>query len=194
VRISLLKLLLIGLMVAALHTWVFGTADMLSDSMAPTLRATWFWQDLVLIDRLSLNWRDPRRGEVLHIHLVIPEKREDELVCKRVAALPGERFEVREGRVLVNGSPVNPAPGDDGATALRDLRYTNEGHASPGAVLEVASQAWFVLGDNSFDSFDSRYWGAVSRENIRGVAAMVLWPTHRFGRLCWKDDERRESR
>ncbi|MFZ2961051.1 MAG: signal peptidase I [Candidatus Ozemobacteraceae bacterium] len=173
---SLIKIACFTLMVWLMNGSVFGRTAMLSDSMAPALRATLFSQDLVLVDKLSLKFRDPERGEVVHMRFKAPDKPE-ELFFKRVGALPGERLEIRDGRLIINGTTIDsPAP-------YHVLRYTNEGHASAGTVLEVASDAWFVLGDNSFDSYDSRYWGGLKKSDMLGLAAMIVWPPDRFGRI-----------
>jgi signal peptidase I len=172
---SLLKVIFLFSLVFALNERVFIVTHMLSDSMAPSLRAEFTFQDVVLVDRLTLTQREPHRGEIVRMVHRSQEHPED-FFFKRVAALPGEQIEIRNGEVLIDGRPCYQS-------AFQFLRYTNEGHASPGVVLEVASDSYFVLGDNSLDSFDSRYWGALPREDTIGLAALILWPPHRFGRV-----------
>ena len=173
---SLLKVAVLAGLLCLLHGRVFSFTSMLSDSMAPSLRAEHFFQDTVLVDHVTLAWRGPRRGEIVRMVHRAQAERED-YFFKRVAALPGERIEIRDGGLLIDGRPLRePA-------LFRFLRYTNEGHASAGVTLEVASGAYFVLGDNSADSYDSRYWGGLRRDDILGLGAMIVWPPHRFGRV-----------
>lgn len=173
---SLLKVVFLCGLLALLNDNVFSFTQMLSDSMAPSLLAESTFQDVVLVDHLTLKTRPPRRGEIVRL-VFHAEERPDDFFFKRIAAFPGERIEIRNGAVLIDGHQLEAPP------ALHFLRYTNEGHASAGVTLEVASGAYFVLGDNSQDSYDSRYWGALRNDDILGLGALIVWPPHRFGRV-----------
>jgi len=114
--------------------------------------------------------REPTRGEL--IVFLFPEDRTRDYV-KRVIGLPGETVEIRNKQVLINGTPlIEPyahfIEGDSligGELALRD----NWGpHAVPSGRL-------FVLGDNRDNSRDSRFWGFVPIEDVRGVAKVVYY-------------------
>lgn len=173
---SFLKVLFLVALLGIMNDHLFSFTQMLSDSMAPSLLAESTFQDVVLVDHLTLKTRAPKRGEIVRL-VFRSADHPDDFFFKRIAALPGERIEIRNGGILIDGRPVDSSP------ALQFLRYTNEGHASPGVILEVASGAYFVLGDNSLDSYDSRYWGALKDEDILGLGALIVWPPHRFGRV-----------
>jgi len=62
------------------------------------------------------------------------------------------------------GGYSNPSP--------MDARYLY----SPDATFTIPSEHYFAMGDNSYNSFDSRYWGPVPQENLMGRGLFVYWP------------------
>jgi len=131
----------------------------------------------------------PKRGDLVGVR---PAGRAD-LIFKRVMGLPGETIEMRENRVLIDGSPLALEP-----LARADFYWVppvhrigpfvwNEaGHfvafapaVSPHGTfppLTLAADRYFVLGDNRDNSVDSRQWGPVSGEEILGKVVAV-WRT-----------------
>jgi signal peptidase I len=91
---------------------------------------------------------------------------------KRVVALPGERFEERDGYVYINGKrlaePYIPANN-------RDSRTIGPTTIPPGK--------YFVLGDSRASSCDSRAWGTLPAGNLIGHALAIYWPAGRARRL-----------
>lgn len=89
---------------------------------------------------------------------------------KRVIGLPGETVIIEEGRVYVNGSPLNEpyVPGE----------YADASHFGPAS---VPPDSYFVLGDHRNSSNDSRNWGMVPASNIFGKAVLRYWPISKFG-------------
>lgn len=142
----------------------------------------------------------PARGEV--VVFASPQDESRDLI-KRVIGLPGDRVRVRaDGVVEVNGRPldrceVGPwrSDGGDGAEAPGNLFRETHGRYSYLTLLSrdpaaresarppycadrectVPAGRVFVMGDNRDDSYDSRYWGFVPLENIRGRAMNVWW-------------------
>lgn len=101
----------------------------------------------------------PERGHIVVFHSPV----ENELLVKRVIAVPGEVVDSRLGRVRIGGYTV-PEP--------YVFRVAATG-AIPAQV--VPQDSYFVLGDNRDDSIDSRSWGVVPRTAIVGRARMILW-------------------
>jgi signal peptidase I len=89
---------------------------------------------------------------------------------KRVIGLPGDRVEVSEGRVVVNGrvleEPYVPAE-------YRDRMSV--------AAVRVPADYYYVLGDHRSSSNDSRNWGPVPRAAIYGKAVFSYWPLDKVG-------------
>ena len=251
-----------------------------SDSMWPTLHGT---GRLLADDRILVNkwiygprmpfttwrlwkWGGPKRWDIVVFHAPDEESRHPTLV-KRVAALPGERVHIHEGKLFINGEPVEPPedmgctpfyistekpstteakrcflqwckqprellapllnPANDGVKVLlkdldtwtpklknvtvaelsdEDVEKLCEGLSREAAgiawqivalylrpqlqygVLEedtfavVPEGCYFMLGDNSVDSADSRVWGWVPHDHLHGPAIALWWPWTR-----WRD-------
>jgi signal peptidase I len=130
--------------------------------------------------------RAPRRGDIIVFKYPNDETRD---FIKRIVAVGGDTVQVRgDNRVLLNGvlqqeSYVRPGsvgnPGSGGCGFPHGCEPT-----------VVPRGAYFVMGDNRDNSQDSRYWGFVKREKIRGKAFMIYWSWDsdrhwlRFGRLA----------
>jgi signal peptidase I len=155
---------------AALVYWTcFDYSCIVSESMAPTLLGTGFRHgDRVLTERVSYWFRQPRRWEVVAIR-----KDDGSQIMKRVVGLPGEKMQMlRGGRILINGEEIAPP------RELNFLSYFPFGNLTAGQAEDCGS-GFYVLGDFSRDSDDSRYNGPVPSEQILGRAWLILWPTER---------------
>ena len=155
--------LLVGLFLV--HRWVFTITSMGSGSMAPTLCSDVNAPDRVLVDRLTPLLRAPVRGEIVHF-----QDEKGEWIMKRVVGLPGERVEIRDLHVLVDGKRLS------GPAEVATRSYTNQGHMGPGVVVQVNAGHFFVMGDDTADSYDSRFWGCLPGKDISGLARAVVWP------------------
>ena len=91
---------------------------------------------------------------------------------KRVIGLPGDKIEIDNGAVFVNGTRL----------AEDYVEDDNRDHNSYPAV-EVPSNHYYVLGDHRNSSNDSRAWGTVERSFIYGKAVFVYWPLEKMGRV-----------
>jgi len=91
---------------------------------------------------------------------------------KRVIGMPGDRVEVRDGSVLVNGQPLE----ED----YVPQEYRDQSEMRP---TTVGPDEYFVLGDHRSSSNDSRTWGMVPRRYIYGKAVFIYWPLEKMGLL-----------
>lgn len=148
----------------------FDYSIMVSESMAPTLQWTPTTRDGVLTERVSYRFRTPRRWEVIAF-------RNDAgiQVMKRVIGLPGETVRMLgENRILIDGEEIR-AP-----QYLEHLRYIPDGDLRDGQEFPCG-EGYFVLGDHTIDSDDSRFVGTVSPESITGRPWLIVQPASRFG-------------
>jgi signal peptidase I len=132
-------------------------------------------------------WREPERGEVVVFN---PPHEPEKNYVKRLVGLPGDTLEMHDKELHINGVPV-PEPyvhyidrsGDAVHPGMRWQSYhliasTRRGyHPSRDnwGPLVVPDGEYFVLGDNRDNSEDSRYWGFVDRESIRGRPWFVYY-------------------
>jgi signal peptidase I len=86
--------------------------------------------------------------------------------------MPGDRVEVRDGSVLVNGNPLE----ED----YVPQEYRDQSEMRP---TTVGTDEYFVLGDHRSSSNDSRTWGMVPRRYIYGKAVFIYWPLEKMGLL-----------
>ncbi len=135
--------------------------------------------DHVVMEGFTFLSRQPRRGDIVVFRTdgitSLPPRT---FYVKRVAGEPGERVRISGGKLFINekqvslsnavGEIAHDLPPQDQILPLQ----TN---------VTVPSGCYFVLGDNSTNSFDSRFWGTVPRRNIIGRVSYCYWPPQRVG-------------
>ena len=148
-----------------------------SGSMIPTLQIG----DHILVNKLSygirspfwdlflVSFKKPQRGDV--VVFIFPEDRSKDFI-KRVTGIEGDMVEIREKKVYINGKPledphahIEDDPPERGPLNVRD----NYGPK------QVPENFIFVMGDNRDRSYDSRYWGYVNLDDVKGRAFMIYW-------------------
>ncbi len=125
-------------------------------------------------DKRILKIRDPRRGDILVFKY--PENPRRDFI-KRCVGVPGDVIEVRN-KVLY----VNQTPQTEGYTVFRDMKILPP-YISPRdnyGPLTVTADHFFMMGDNRDFSADSRFWGMLPRELIKGKAWVIYWPVLRW--------------
>jgi len=120
-------------------------------------------------------------GEIRRRDVVVfkyPEEPERDFI-KRVIGLPGETIELRNKKVFVNGQPLDEPyvhflepPGE---SAPGDPDFTDFDVRRRYGPVTVPPNHYFVMGDNRDNSQDSRYWGFLPREYIKGKALLIYW-------------------
>jgi signal peptidase I len=116
-----------------------------------------------------------KRGDV--IVFKYPEEPDRDFI-KRVIGLPGETVEVREKKVYVNGKALD----EPYVHFLQPPNTNSEFHETTSfdvreryGPVTVPPNQYFVMGDNRDNSQDSRYWGFLPRENVKGKALVIYW-------------------
>ena len=132
-----------------------------SSSMVSTLNIG----DRVLVNKLSYRFGDVDRGDLIVFERPAGEA-DGEItdLIKRVVGLPGDVVEGQNGRVLINGEPLDEPYLDEGVTT---------GDFEP---IEVPEDQLFMMGDNRGDSRDSRFFGPILQDTIVGRAFFRVWP------------------
>jgi signal peptidase I len=128
------------------------------------------------LERRLLPSREPRRGDIVIFRSV--ETPTTDLV-KRCVGLPGDRLEIVDKRLVVNGEPVE----ESGYAIHRDPQvfpnraYLVRAHRRRDNFepFVVPEGHFFFMGDNRDFSYDSRFWGPVPRHFVKGRALVVYW-------------------
>jgi signal peptidase I len=115
--------------------------------------------------------RDPHRGDIIVFKYPQDEKRD---FIKRIIGTPGDEVQVRGHTVFVNGKSLNePYVKFSAVSASRSSTYCGYAYGCEPTV--VPPDSYFVMGDNRDNSQDSRYWGFVKRDKIKGKAFLIYW-------------------
>jgi len=116
-----------------------------------------------------------KRGDV--VVFKYPEEPDRDFI-KRVIGLPGETLEVREKKVYINGTPLDEPyvhflqPPASGSEYSEVTSYDVRERYGP---VTVPRDQYFMMGDNRDNSQDSRYWGFLPRELVKGKALVIYW-------------------
>ncbi|MBI2527208.1 MAG: signal peptidase I [Candidatus Rokubacteria bacterium] len=129
-----------------------------------------FGPEIPFTDTHLPGFRDPARGDVIVFKYPNDESRD---FIKRIVALGGETVQVRDNRVYVNGRSVDEPYVRPGSVPTATSGHCGYLYACEPTVVPPGS--YFVMGDNRDNSQDSRYWGFVKREKIRGKAFLIYW-------------------
>jgi len=126
--------------------------------------------ELPLTDAHLPGLRKPRRGDIVVFKYPNDESRD---FIKRIVAVEGDTVQVQDNRVILNGRLIDEPyvrPGSIPAVPSAHCGYLYA--CDP---LVVPAGSYFVMGDNRDNSQDSRYWGFVHRDKIRGKAFLIYW-------------------
>ena len=151
--------------------------------------------DHLFVDRFTYNFRRPQRGEITvfetkHVgHADVPK---DQFYIKRLVGMSDEKLKIgSDHRLSVNGQPLSAAtphfenlygPDTETYSPNHYFRHFPMGLFANDQEFQVPPNQYVVMGDNTMNSLDSRYWGSFPREDVVGKAFFVYWPiSSRFG-------------
>ena len=159
-----------------IRTFIVQAFKIPSGSMIPTLQIG----DHILVNKLAygvrvplwghylLQFTTPQRGDV--VVFIFPEDRTKDFI-KRVIGMAGDTVEVRDKKVYVNGQPVDdPHAYFDGDDAVGGVQIRDDYGPK-----RVPENHIFVMGDNRDKSYDSRFWGFVNLDEVKGRAFLIYW-------------------
>jgi signal peptidase I len=140
----------------------------------PSMQTTLMPQDRVLVNKMSYKLHDIHRGDVIVFDRVTNEVQHDDLI-KRVLGLPGETLEIRSCIVYIDGVQVDEPYLNPEQTSQIEPSARCGSHTDMAAIV-VPEHMVFVMGDNRVQSFDSRDFGPIDTDKVRGRAFVVIWP------------------
>ena len=151
-----------GLVIAALAVasylvishYFLQTVEVQGVSMMPTLHNT----DHYFLNRWTYHLHPPKRGDIV----VLKDPTDGAIAVKRIIALPGETVHFKNGQVFVNERLL-----DESYLAPRTSTFT--GLRAHEELVTCGKDRFFVMGDNRYQSFDSRIYGPVPRGNLLGL-------------------------
>jgi signal peptidase I len=136
-----------------ISNYVLQSVQVVGASMFPTLRDT----DHYFLNRMVYHLHPPKRNDIV----VIKDPTDGVFVVKRIIAMPGESILFKNGHVYVNGEKLAEPYVEQGKATFTCTNVNEE-------LILCGKDQYFVLGDNRDNSFDSRMYGPVRRQNILG--------------------------
>ena len=160
-----------------IRTFVVQAFKIPSGSMEPTLLVG----DHLLVNKFNYGIKipllrktvvpigEPERGDI--IVFIYPEDRSKDYI-KRVIGLPREKIEIIDRDIHINGRPFDDMYGH---YENQEGRWGNPVRKCQFCSVIVPDDHYFVMGDNRDNSLDSRFWGFVPSESIKGKAFIIYW-------------------
>ncbi len=162
-----LEVALISLM-AALLLRIFVVSAYRVDS--PSMENTLFEGDYIFVNKLAYDFGSPKIGDVAIFRSPLNPTKD---YIKRIMALPGQTVEVVDKILYVDNQLAMIIPNAKNADPkILPMQLSLRDNFGP---IQVPSDEYFVLGDNRDNSQDSRFWGFVPEENLKGKAIFVYW-------------------
>ena len=155
---QLLQCLMLVLLSAGSYLFIshfcFQSVQVVGVSMVPTLRPA----DQLILDRLTYRFHAPKQNDIV----VIKDPTDGAFVVKRIIGMPGDSILFKNGKVFVNGVQLKEPYVWAGRPTLTYSGFHEQ-------LIVCGQDQYFVLGDNRENSFDSRMYGPVRRQNILGA-------------------------
>ncbi len=161
------------------NKWIYGLRWPLNDFRIPFTHYT-----IHYTENRIFRLKAPQRWDIVVFKTVEKDTKADTLV-KRIVGMPGERIHIANGKVYVNGEPLELPPGmppvqyTSPMPGFTDMRY---GVIDSDMYSIVPPDHYLVLGDNSARSRDGRVWGWLPGDHIVGRVFSIWWPPTR-----WRD-------
>jgi signal peptidase I len=158
--VDVLETLILSVILFAVINAVSARIRVDGSSMEPTLNSG----EYVVVNKLAYKFGPPKVKDVVVFHF--PRDPQQEYI-KRIIGLPGDRVNVSNGKVYVNGIRLQ----EDYITSPPQYEDT----------WVIPEDSIFVLGDNRNNSSDSHNWGPVPMDYVVGKAVLIYWPPQQWG-------------
>jgi len=158
---EIVKIVILALLIVIpIRYFVFQPFVIKGSSMEPNFHQG----DYLIVDEISYRFTSPERGDVIVFRY--PRDTSQRFI-KRVIGLPGETIEIKQGKINIIKGIEN--------RELNESEYGLKESYTDNLTLSLAENEYFVLGDNRVASFDSRKWGALSKNYIIGKVILKTW-------------------
>lgn len=164
---SFLETVIVALVITVvLYLFVMTPHEVVGNSMHPTYKNG----EYLMANKISYKLHKPERGDV-----VIFKYSDTQDFIKRIIGLPGDTVMLKDGNIYINGVKLEESD------YLSESIYTNgQEYLKEGQSITVPDGEYFVCGDNRNHSSDSRAFGPVKLQNIKGKAWIVYFPFSQF--------------
>lgn len=135
-------------------------------------------EDMIIVNKFAYWFKLPKRGDI--VVFKVPDKpggiwnRMRPIYIKRCIGLPGETVTIDHPNLLINDKLITEPE------IFKNNEYVNDCNGKLYTSETVPENEIYVFGDNSKNSLDSRYWGGVPFDNLKGKAFLRYWPPRKF--------------
>ena len=147
--------------------------------------------DRIIVEKYAYWFHKPQRGDIVVFKTkgISEDKRQlyhipaDEFYIKRIVGVPGDVISIQNGRLHNHDQIISEPPG------LAKFEFPSRLFASQIYLTDSTDQfavpdgAYFVIGDNTTNSLDSRYWATIPEKYIIGRVSKIYWPLNRAGKV-----------
>jgi len=164
------------------RTYLFAPYQIPSGSMLPTIQigdhifaSMYSYGSPVPFTDIKLFKKPVLRGDII----IFPYPRDPSIdYIKRAVGLPEETLEIRNDHVFINGEPLDEPyayfePNEQRSRQAQGL--TSASPVSSFGPVTIPEGKIFAMGDNRYNSADSRYWGFVDTKTISGKGQIIYW-------------------
>jgi len=165
---EIFKVLIVSLLIIVpVRLYLFQPFIVEGDSMLPNFHN----REYLIVDEIGYRFREPQRGDVVIFH---PPDNPKTYYIKRVIGLPGEGVEMKNGKIYIYNKDFPTG------ALLPEADYLPQPGVRETVQVNLKYDQYYVLGDNRNNSSDSRVFGAITKEEIRGRAFLRAFPFSDF--------------
>jgi len=135
-----------------------------------SMEPNFFDHEYLIIDEISYRFNEPSRGDIAVFKYPNDPR---QYFIKRIVGLPGEKVEIKEGKIFINNSELKES-------YLPANLQTNLSLIRSYGTVTLANDEYFLLGDNRDQSLDSRAFGPVKKDYLIGRTWLRGWPFNRL--------------
>lgn len=144
--------------VVLIRTFIVTPIRVNGDSMDPTLKD----KELMILKKYDTDYN---RFDIV----VVDDSVEGSNLIKRIIGLPGEKIKCKDGKIYINGKKMDDVYGFGKTSDFLEVKLKNN--------------EYFVMGDNRGVSKDSRMFGAVYHDELKGTTNLIIYPFSKFGKV-----------
>ncbi|HBB64488.1 MAG: signal peptidase I, signal peptidase I [candidate division WS6 bacterium GW2011_GWC1_33_20] len=164
---SFAETVLVALVLAiVLYLFIMTPHEVVGNSMYPTYKNGEF----LMANKFTYKFAVPQRGDV-----IIFQYSDTQDFIKRIIGIPGDEVMIKDGKIYINGEQLKESNYLDASVITNGGSYIHEGQT-----ITVQEGEYFVCGDNRPNSSDSREFGPIAKEKIKGKAWIVYFPFQEF--------------
>ena len=145
----------------------------------PSMEKTLYEGELLILNKIDKEFNKIDRFDIV----VINDKKDKELIIKRIIGMPGDKVEYIDNKLYINDELVKDVyrNGKTKNFRIKDICMTDEKYNGNCEFDVVPDDTYLVLGDNREVSLDSRVLGFINSDDIKGTTRLRLWPLNKIG-------------